>query len=260
MLVTLKILLRNLVLPPAAPLLVALAGLWLLGRAGSARGRRTGWVLVLGALGSLWLLAMPYVAGGLTWVAQRSPVLALAQPLRAQAIVILGGGSARESAAEYGMQPAAGGGLLERIAYGAYLARRTSLPVLVTGTPLEAQAMRASLARDFGVQVRWVEERSRDTFENAQFSAPILRAAGVERILLVTSAVHEPRAAAEFSAAGLQVDPAPVRVWSQPRYTPASFLPSASALLESTEALYELIGDAVRGTLSALHLRRHAGA
>jgi uncharacterized SAM-binding protein YcdF (DUF218 family) len=85
----------------------------------------------------------------------------------------------------------------------------------------------------------------------------MLHAAGINRILLVTSAVHEWRAAAEFTAAGIEVEPAPVRVWSQPRYTMSSFLPSASALMESTEALYELIGDGVRRTLSVLHLRRH---
>src|SRR5256885_5533642 len=58
--------------------------------------------------------------------------------------------------------------LLERIAYGAFLAHRTALPVLVSGTAPEALAMRVSLARDFGIQVRWVEERSRDTFQNAR--------------------------------------------------------------------------------------------
>ncbi|MBS0580057.1 MAG: YdcF family protein [Proteobacteria bacterium] len=257
MLVDLKILLRNLVLPPGALLLVAFMGAWLLARAVSPRTRRAGWTLLLGALAGLWVLAMPYVASSLSRAAQRTPMLVLALPPRAQAIVILGGGSARESAAEYGMQPAAGRDLLERLTYGAYLARRTSLPVLVTGTAIEADAMRVSLARDFGVQVRWVETRSRDTFENAQFSAPILREAGIHRILLVTSAVHEWRAAAEFTAAGIDVEPAPVRVWSQPRYTVASFLPSAGALMESTEALYELIGDTVRRTLLVLHLRRH---
>ncbi len=260
MLVDLKILLRNLVLPPGALLLLAFAGAWLLARAASPRARRAGWVLLLGALAVLWVLALPYVASCLTKVAQRTPVRVLAQPERAQAIVILGGGSARETAPEYDMQPAAGRDLLERLTYGAYLARRTSLPVLVTGTALEAEAMRVTLARDFGVQVRWVESRSRDTFENAQFAVPILRAAAVNRILLVTSAVHEWRAAAEFTAAGIEVQPAPVRVWSQPRYTVSSFLPSAGALAESTEALYELIGDLVRRTLLALQLRRHAGA
>ena len=73
--------------------------------------------------------------------------------------------------------------------------------------------MQASLSRDFGVTARWIESRSRDTFQNAQYSAPLLRAQGVTRILLVTDALHEHRAAAEFAAAGLAVRPAPTGLW-----------------------------------------------
>ncbi len=90
------------------------------------------------------------MAGLLSRAAQRSPTLDLTQPVQAQAIVILAGGNAREVAPEYGGEPAANGGLLERVTYGAFLAHRTGLPVLVTGTPTEAQAMRVTLARDFG--------------------------------------------------------------------------------------------------------------
>src|SRR5204863_172014 len=109
-------------------------------------------------------------------------------------IVILGGGDERLAAPEYGGEPAPGPVLLERIAYGAFLAHRTALPVLVSGTAAEALAMRVSLARDFGIQVRWVEERSRDTFQNAQFSSRLLKAAGVSRILLEVPGLDAPYA------------------------------------------------------------------
>ena len=69
--------------------------------------------------------------------------------------------------------------------------------------------MSASLARDFHIEPRWVEDRSRDTFQNAQFSARMLKAAGVSRIILVTDAAHEWRAVHEFTSAGLAVVPAP---------------------------------------------------
>ena len=85
--------------------------------------------------------------------------------------MILAGSKARAVAPEYGGEPAAERRAARALTYGAYLAHRTGLPVLVTGTPTEAQAMRATLARDFAVQVRWVESHSRDTFENAQLSA-----------------------------------------------------------------------------------------
>ncbi|TLY60373.1 MAG: YdcF family protein, partial [Gammaproteobacteria bacterium] len=110
---------------------------------------------------------------------------------------------------------------------------------------------------DFGVEVRWLEGRSRDTFENAQFSAPLLKAAGVSRIILVTDGAHAWRAAHEFAGTGLAVVPAPVGLWA-PRETGIErYLPSTAALNRSRSALYELLGDLVRRVLAALHLRRH---
>jgi uncharacterized SAM-binding protein YcdF (DUF218 family) len=257
MFVTLKTVLRTLLLPPGGPVLLALAGAWLLGRPGKRNTRRAGIVLLVCGLGSLWLLSLPVVADFLQQAAEREPVLDEARAAGAQAIVILGGDSGRKSAPEYAHAPAAGSELLERLAYGAYLARRTGLPVLVTGDFAEVEAMHTSLARDFGVAARWIESHSRDTYQNAQFSAPLLRASGVTRILLVTSATHEYRAAREFEASGLEVIPAPTGVWVPPEPNPLSYLPHVGALRRSTEALYELIGDVARRVFAALHLRRH---
>ena len=186
MFVTLKTLLRTLLLPPAGPLLLAFAGAWL-HQPRARRRRRLGFALLAAGLGSLWVLSTPAVADRLAHAAEREPVLDIARLPEAQAIVILGGAGERHAAPEYAGLPAAGGDLLERLAYGAYVAHRTDLPVLVSGNFSETQAMRTALARDFGVTVRWVESDSRDTFENAQYAARILRAAGVQRILLVTA-------------------------------------------------------------------------
>jgi len=257
MFITLKSILRTLVLPPAGLLLLAWAGAWLAARGGAAR-RRGGWLLLLGALALLWALGTPLVSQSLAHAAQRYPPLDPAQATTAQAIVILGGGDERRAAPEYGGAPAAGLGLLERVAYGAYVARRTHLPVLVTGTPSEALAMRATLARDYGIDTRWFEDRSRDTFQNAQFSAPLLRAAGVTRIVLVTDAGHEWRAVHEFQAAGLEVVPAPAEMWTPRQFGLLWCVPSAAGLARSSDALYEMLGNAARVTLAALHLRRQA--
>ncbi len=74
----------------------------------------------------------------------------------AQAIVILGGGGQRALAPEYG-GPSAGPELMDKLAYGAYLSRRTGLPILVTGFGIEAEAMRATLRENFDIQPRWVD-------------------------------------------------------------------------------------------------------
>lgn len=258
MFVTLKTILHTLLLPPGGLLLIAALGAWLASSGVAARTRRAGWGLLAAALAVSWLLATPVVADFLERAAEREPPLDLSRASGAQAIVILGGGDERLAAPEYGGAPAPGPYLLERIAYGAYVAHRTALPVLVSGDPREALTMRTSLSRDFGIEARWVEGHSRDTFENAQLSAPMLKAAGVSRIVLVTDGAHVYRAAREFAGTGLAVLPAPVGVWAVRETGLLRYLPGTTALTRSRNALYELIGEVVRRALAALNLRRQA--
>lgn len=90
--------------------------------------------------------------------------------------------------------PAAGPVLLERLSYGAFIAHQTNLPVLVTGNGIEAQAMHATLKRNFGIDAHWVDDKSYDTFENAADTARLLAPAHIAHIILVTTATHMRRA------------------------------------------------------------------
>ncbi len=248
----LKTILRTLILPPAAPLLIiALGGLCL------RRHARLGLGLIAVAAAALWLMSLMIVARPLERLAEHYAALDPGRlaATRAQAIVILGGGGQRAYAPEYA-GPAADARLLERLAYGAWLARRTNLPVLVTGRRIEAAAMRDTLVRNFAVRPRWVEDRAYDTFENAHNCARMLSMAGVHRILRGTSAAHLWRAAHEFTAAGFDVIPAPVHVWTPVEPEPTNYLPTAEALLVSNSALHELIGEPVREFLAWPRLRR----
>ena len=90
---------------------------------------------------------------------------------------------------------------LERLAEAARQERRLGLPVLVSGgRPDErsddslAGMMSVALQNNFGIPARWREDRSRNTFENAAFSAEILRRAGVPSALLVTQSWDMARA------------------------------------------------------------------
>ena len=249
MFILLKSLARSLILPPAGPLIVAVLGLLLV-----SRRRRLGAALVVIGVGSLWLCATPVVADMLTRLAERYPSLDLSKPVNAQAIVILGGGGVR-TAPEYGGL-ALEGPPLERINYGAFLARRTSLPVAVSGAPDEARAMSTVLSRDFGITVRWAENESGDTFENARFSARLLQSAGIHRILLVTDSTHEWRAVHEFMGAGFDVVPAPVGGDVSRAHGVGAFIPHEAGLSRSSFALYELIGERAREFMAATHLRR----
>jgi uncharacterized SAM-binding protein YcdF (DUF218 family) len=249
-LLQLKTVLRELILPPAGPLLLAGLGLLLLKRR-AVLGR----VCLIAGLGSLWLLSTPIVSDAITRLMERYPPVDLQQAAGAQAIVILGGGGQRVLAPEYA-GPAAEPLLLERLSYGAYLAQKTGLPVLVTGFMIEAHAMHDTLQRNFGIEARWIDDRAYDTFQNARNSARLLKAAGVHRIVLVTRATHLGRSVQEFRDTGLEVVPAPVGILADRDAGIYRWLPNPDALLRSHAAVYEMLGEPVRMFLAATHLRR----
>ena len=237
-------LLTPFVLPPGIFLVVGLTGL-LLGR----RYRRTGVTLVAVSLISLWVLSTPMVGAALLRKLEIYPVADRAEIQAAQAVVVLGGGR-RTAAVEYGGD-VVGDRSLERLRYAAWLHRRTGLPLLVSGGrvltrgPSEASLMKTTLEEEFGVPVRWAEETGRNTAENAELSAKILRGDGIERVLLVSHAVHLPRAVPLFESEGLHVTPAPTGFVTPPgsRHFVFDLLPRASALRMSARALHEYIGD-----------------
>jgi uncharacterized SAM-binding protein YcdF (DUF218 family) len=250
-LLQIKTLLRNQILPPSGPLLLAIVGILLLKR----RPRLARACLML-AIGSLWLLATPMVADGLTALAEQYPPIDLQHARGAQAIVIIGGGGQRAMAPEYG-GPAAGPVLLERLGYGAWLARETNLPVLVSGNGIEAEAMRATLHRNFKIEAHWVDDQAYDTFENAGDAARLLAPDHIAQIILVTQATHMRRAVREFAAAGFAVVAAPVGMLATREVGISRYLPDPGALQRAHAALYELLGEPVREALAATHLRAH---
>ena len=118
--------------------------------------------------------------------------------------------------------------------------------------------MRESLKRHFNLEPRWVDDQSYDTFENARNSARILKSAGIQRAILVTRATHLWRSMQEFEAAGVQVVPAPAGSFAVRERGPLRYLPSPEALMRSHAAVYEVLGEAVRGLLAMTHLRRQS--
>lgn len=237
-------------LPPAAVLLLLAVGALV-----ARRWRRTGRTLQAFAVLWLWLLSTPFVSNGLLRSLQsHAPLAATGELPAADAIVVLSA-EADPGGSEYG-GPTIGPMTLQRLRYGAALQRRTHLPLLVsgglagTGLPSLAAMMAATAQNDFGVAVRWQEDRSADTRENARFSAEMLQAAGVRRVLLVTSAWHMPRAVAAFERTGLTVIPAPTGFVAPVRDTLVGLTPSWHALRDAGLALHEWVGRfvyAVRG-------------
>lgn len=237
LLFVLKKLVATLVLPPLGPLLLSASGLLL-----RPRRPRTGSTLAWAGLIALALLGMPVVSGWLersTYAADASADLS-----GAQAIVILGAGTT-ENLADYGGQTV-NSPALERLRAGARLARRTGLPVLVSGGIVwrgqpEGDLM-AAVLEEQGITVRWVERNSRDTGDNAAMSAAALRRDGITRVALVTHAFHMRRAMEHFRRAGLTPLAAPTLVKLAGDMQPGDFVPGMRAFSQSSVALHEWLG------------------
>lgn len=226
-------------LPPLSPLIVGLAGLVLL-----KRRRGLGRALIATSLVSIWLLSTPIVAALLLDALKPPPLTFTGK--EADVIVILGGGRIPGSVEFGGDTP--GRFTLERVRYGAWLAKKLRKPILVTGGSPdggipEGEMMRASLEQEFAVKdVRWVEAASNNTRENARLSARLLKTAGIDRVYLVTHAWHLARATPEFEATGLRVIPAGTGYSLPERANPLDYVPNAKALHDSGLAVHEWIG------------------
>lgn len=234
---------ETLLLPPGGPLLLAAAGLALYWR-GWLRAR---WLAGLG-LALLYLCATPLVGTFLLRATESYPALSTAQVRSsgAEAIVVLGAGRSRGP--EYGGGSVPSAYSLQRLRYAAYLHRLTGLPILASGgAPLgekfaEATLMAATLRQAFGIDQVWMERGSRNTEENAVYSARLLKVRNIHRILLVTHAWHMARAVAAFKRAGLEVVAAPTGFATRDAPLPLALLPSAEALRDSRLALHESLG------------------
>ncbi|MGH6626637.1 MAG: YdcF family protein [Burkholderiaceae bacterium] len=244
----LKPLLTALVLPPAAPLLLALLGVLL-----GWRKKAAGAALTLAALGSLWLLSCNAVA---IWLSQTllPPTAPLAaaqlQNSPVQAVVVLGGGI-QAQAPEYG-QAQLNSFTAARLRYGAWLAKQARLPLAFAGgvgwanagtaAPSEGEVARRAALQDHGLALRWVDEQSRDTAENARMLGALLKRDGIQRIALVTHAWHMPRSVRAFEAAGFEVTAAPTGYIVAMNRPLLEWLPSAHGLQSSRQLLHEWLG------------------
>lgn len=235
--------LRPLVQPPFN--LMLLGGIGFLLRRKRPRLAR---VLIVGSIGLLYALSTPLVATALLISLQPSSALDLASAPRNAAIVVLGG-DLRPAAREFGGDTVSMLSL-ERVRYAAWVAKGTGLPVLTSGGVIKRGArpvgelMKAVLEREFGVAVRWSDDRSRDTDENARFSAELLARDGIRDVVLVTHAWHVPRARQAFERAGLAVTPAPTAFRAFDDLDVLDFVPYSRSLHDSSLAIHEWIGRA----------------
>ncbi len=137
----------------------------------------------------------------------------------------------------------------ERLLAAARLHRRTGLPIILSGgRVLPHQELMGPVYRRFleGIGVPphqiMLEDRSRDTFENARYSWALCRQKGFRRPLVVTHAAHMPRAMFCFHRLNVPATPVPCgfRTWEGKAYHWPDFLPRRFDGLAA--ALHEYIG------------------
>ncbi len=209
--------------------------------------RRAGVTILTATLVFFYLFSAPYTANRFThWVQSVPPLVDVTPARNAQAIVVLSAGASRGG-------PEYGGVILDqlttmRLRYAAHLYRQIEVPILVTGGAIEdtdtslGGAMKKALEEDFGVPVKWVEDRSANTLANAKLSAEILKKDDVRKIVLITHASHMPRALMMFRAEGFEVVPAPTAFAFVSNDLPTDLMPRLPALQNSYLALYEALG------------------
>jgi uncharacterized SAM-binding protein YcdF (DUF218 family) len=215
------------------------------------RGRRfRGAALALSGVLVLWLFSAGPVANGLMRSLEERAPATLRAGETYDLVIVLGGLLDPVVSADHGAF--AFNENVERLlgAFELLRERRARYALLSSGSaaigggPPEADALAAQLAV-WGVEKErlLVEDRSRNTHENALESAAIVAAHDFRRVLLVTSAFHVPRALRCFRKVGLDVDVMPVD-WRtyDPRRHSGNWLPGLSALEQSADAIHELVG------------------
>jgi uncharacterized SAM-binding protein YcdF (DUF218 family) len=228
--------------PPVGFLCLAILGLVI-----AWRRRRGGRALICIGLVGLMVLALPLTSDLLIVALEQDLPLKPPPDAMPQAIVILGGDLTRTADPRYVLP---GFLTLDRMRAGVALQRKTGLPILVTGGTVQphhrpvAAVMADSLRDDFQVPVTWVEDASEDTWQNAAFSADILKKQGIRSVYVVTQGWHMRRAMLAFRHTGLIATAAPSSMEIPIDPIVWDFLPRASSWGWSYYALHEWIGCA----------------
>lgn len=249
----LKPLLLALLLPPTPGLLlIALGGLWL-------RQRKLGRGVLVAGLLYCWLSCTDWFAIQLQSLLLNPPpalssaqMVALAQRSETAVFVLGGGSTARVP--EYEFAPDLSPLSHERLRYGVWLARRLQAPlgfsggISSLGAPgrMPEGVLAQRIASDqFGLPLRWVESGSRDTRENARLSVPLLKADGVKHVLLVTHAMHVPRALRAFKSVApvdMELIPAGIDYRAEGPWSWGDFLPAATGFHKNRYVWTEFLG------------------
>ena len=231
-------------LPPGTFILILVMSAWWFRRV--RRPLAAGNCILLALL--IWALSTTALAEAL--LSRLEDGLAIPARPRGDVIVLLGGGI-YDKVPDLTGSGAPSDVMMARMVTAIRLQRQLEVPILVSGGVVYAgrsaeAAVVGRFLRDLGVPDREVllEDKSRDTIENARFSKVILKQHRFQKPLLVTSASHMKRSQEAFRLEGIAVTPVPAGfITAKERPTIwADLLPDAGALQGSATALREYLG------------------
>ena len=188
-----------------------------------------------------WLFSRP--------LESRYPVRPFQSVAGVEAIVVLGGGVSPPQYERPYARPDMD--TVDHCAMAAWVYKRLGpLPVLAcegSHGKVSFPSIMHDLLRAGGVpdELIWIEDRSRNTHENAVYGAEILKEHGIGRIVLVTDAQSMPRAAACFRKLGIAVvAPAPSEFGELDLSASDDLLPNWKAVRRNERTLHEVLGIA----------------
>ena len=140
-------------------------------------------------------------------------------------------------------------GYLTRIVTAVRLQKRLDIPIIVSGIEtMNDEGAKDHIVKrfllDLGVSPKAIilEDKSRDTFENAKFTQKICATSGFTNPILVTSAYHLKRSTMIFKKIGLDVRPFPAgfKSWKGKQYQWTAYLPGDFSI--ASIAIKEYLG------------------
>jgi uncharacterized SAM-binding protein YcdF (DUF218 family) len=242
-------------LPPVPFLLLIVVGARLI-----LPRRGWGWFTLMVGVVGLWLSMCIGTGQVLTQSLLKPPPVLTSEAIAAlknskskasTAIVVLGAG-ADALAPEYRVANLQAPSL-ERLRYGLWLQRETGIAVAFSGGlgwgaqqgQSEARIAGQIASAEFGRPLKWLEDNSRDTRENANMSVGLLRKDGIVHIVLVTHGSHMPRARSVFeqaAAGNITIQAAPMGLTTRPLDQAINWLPSKTGYTLVHNALHEWFG------------------
>jgi uncharacterized SAM-binding protein YcdF (DUF218 family) len=243
---------KSIAQPYCALLLIVALGLLLLARHKPVNWRR--FALPWAAWCGLVLLSLPLISQFLCRTLERGYPPARNLPGQVDVIVVLGGGV--QPSDHFLVSSAVTSSTLRRCISAVEVYRKCGeVPIVCCGGPTslgysklsEAEAMRDCLVSMQVPKERIIlEQKSRNTRENAMYALEVLQRHSLKHAALITSARHMNRAVSCFRVVGLDVAPLPcshrLKVVSPARLR--NWVPSALALGAANGAIQEWLGIA----------------